>query len=366
MIKEFTMTHAQTTQQTPAARHWPFDLLRIIATYGVIILHTSPLPAEYHGAQSLPWCASISLSILFRWCVPVFFMLSGALFLSSDRKFSISKLYRKTLLRILTCFIFWSSFYAVVHCVLLGKGKWTFLNQMLRGHYHMWYVFSILALYMLTPLIRKMTENRKLTEYFLLLGLLFTFAFPRLISFMQILNLPHADVIDSLRSAVAQVNPLSGASSLYYFVLGHYLHTYPPRKTLRSLLIAGGAVGYILTALLTIWHTELIGSSSAQFYDPSSTTVLMMSVGVFLLFEYAFASYQPGKRMQRVLLTLSECSFGVYLMHPFFIERIEPTLPPEPVIVVLGTLAFAFGIYLLSFAVSFLLHKIPLLKRYIV
>lgn len=360
------MTYTQATRQTPAFRHWPFDLLRILATYGVVILHLSPLPAEYHGAESMPWCISISLSILFRWCVPAFLMISGALFLSPERPFSISKLYRKTILRILTCFVFWSSFYAIVYCMLSGKGKWTFLNQMLRSHYHMWYIFTILALYMLAPLIRKMTESRRLTEYFLMLGLVFTFAVPRLISFMQLLELPHADVIDSLRSAVAQSNPLPGACSLYYFVLGHYLHTYPPRKMLRSLFIAGGAVGYVLTTLLTIWHTGFTGSSSAQFYDMSSSTVLAMSVGVFLLFEYAFAGYHPGKRMQRVLLTLSECSFGVYLMHPFFIERIEPVLPPEPVTLVLGTLALAFGFSLISLTISFLLHKIPILNRYIV
>lgn len=340
--------------------------MRIIATMGIILLHTSPLPVEYHNADGLPWRAAISLSILFRWCVPAFFMISGALFLAPERQLSVSRLYRKTILRIVTSFTFWSAFYAIVHCLLMNKGKWTFLNQFFRGHYHMWYIFSILALYMLTPFIRKMTESKKLTEYFLGLGLLFTYLLPRMISFIQLFELPHADVFASIRSIVAQANPLSGIYPLYYFVLGHYLHTYPPRKALRIPMIAIGAMGLVLTLLLTLWHSSLIGGPSGQFYDISSTTVLAMSAGIFLLFESMFSDYHPGRRMRCILLTLSECSFGVYLVHPFFIERIEPTLPPEPIVLIIGTLAISLGIYLLSFLCSFLLHKIPVLNRYIV
>ena len=81
-----------------------------------------------------------------RWAVPVFVMISGALFLPSERKVPLGRLYGKTILRVGTCFVFWSAFYAVVHCVIMGKGKWTFINQLLRGHYHMWYIFAIIAL----------------------------------------------------------------------------------------------------------------------------------------------------------------------------------------------------------------------------
>lgn len=354
---------------TPARRHdrlWSLDLLRILATYGIVVLHTSPLPAEYSGVDGLPWRIVISISILFRWCVPAFLMISGALFLSPDRPFSTAKLYRKTILRVVTCFIFWSAFYAVAHCVIMGKGKWTFLNQLLRGHYHMWYIFTILGLYMLTPLLRRLTENKKLTEYFLSLGIIFIFLLPRSLSFVQLFSPPHADVIASLQSAVAQVNPLPGACALYYFVLGHYLSAYPLSKRPRHVLMLTGALGCLTTIALTLWHSSLQGSASGQFYDMSSTTVLAMTIGVFLLFQSAFAQYKPCARMQRILLTLSECSFGVYLAHPFFIERLEPSLTPIPALLLVGMPLLALGIYAMALFVSFLLHRIPLVSKYIV
>lgn len=360
------MDTSRNTTPKPGDRLWPLDLLRILATYGIVLLHTSPLPASCADVLGLPWRIAIAISCLFRWSVPAFFMISGALFLSPGRDVSARKLFCRTIPRVAASFLFWSAFYAVAHCIIMGKGKWTFLNQLLRGHYHMWFLFVILGLYMLTPLLRGMTGSKRLTEYFLALGFVFVFLLPRTLSFIQLLAPPHADVIASAQSAVAQLNPLSGAYALYYFVLGHYLCTYPIGRTPRRLLIAAGALGGCMTVALTLWHSARLGESSSQFFDMSSMTVLFMTVGMFLLFRHALARFRPGQRLGCMLTTLSACSFGVYLVHPFIIERLQPTLPPAPLAVLFGVPGLALGIYLLSLAVSFLLHRIPVLGRYIV
>ncbi|MGN0996150.1 MAG: acyltransferase [Candidatus Ventricola sp.] len=347
-------------------RLWSLDLLRILATYGIVLLHTSPLPASCTDVLSLPWQIATSISSLFCWSVPAFFMISGTLFLSPQRCFSIGRLYRRTIPRVTVSFLFWSAFYAVVHCVIMGKGKWTFLNQLLRGHYHMWFIFAILGLYMLTPFLRRMTESKQLTEYFLILGFLFVFLLPRMLAFILLFTPPHADVIASAQSAVTQLNPLSGATALYYFVLGHYLYAYPIKQTPRRLLVAAGALGVFMTVALTLWHSALLGKSSSQFLGMSSMTVLFMTVGMFLLLRYACARFRPGQRLGRVLQTLSACSFGVYLVHPFIIERLQLTLPPSPIILLLGVPGLALFISLISLSVSYLLHQIPVLNRFIV
>ena len=117
------MNHVAHTNTCDTERIWSLDLLRILATFGIVVLHVSGLPAEYADVNELPWKIDISIRILFRWCVPVFFMISGALFLSGEREVSVARLYKKTILRIATCFLFWSAFYAAAHCVIMGKGK---------------------------------------------------------------------------------------------------------------------------------------------------------------------------------------------------------------------------------------------------
>ena len=68
------------------------DVLRIVACFSVIMLHTSAqawysLPVESGGFQ-----IANSYDALFRFGVPVFVMISGALFLAPERKVEMRKL----------------------------------------------------------------------------------------------------------------------------------------------------------------------------------------------------------------------------------------------------------------------------------
>ena len=209
-------------RQTPAesSREWFLDFLRIAATYGIVMLHMSPLDTDIYGVETAPWKTFICMSILFRWCVPAFFMISGALFLSPRKTLNIKKLYAKTIFRMVCSFLFWSGLYAMAHCIIMDKGKWTFLNQWLRGHYHMWYVFVAIGLYILTPVLRGLTQSRKLTEYYLIIGFVFTYLLPRALSLLLLFNPPHADVIQSFQAAVSQINPLAGC---YQFSIDLFL-----------------------------------------------------------------------------------------------------------------------------------------------
>ena len=191
-----------------AERIWGLDILRLLAAFAVVALHVNPQAHLDVAIPSPAWGVMNLCTVLCCWSVPSFFMISGAFLLSpSSRQHDTRYLYRRNILRMLTAFVFWSAFYAIAHCALYGKGKWTFLNQFFRGHYHMWYLFALISLYWITPLLRKITESKRTTEYFLLTGFVFTFLVGRVLNFVSLLNLPHADVLASLQSAYGQMNP---------------------------------------------------------------------------------------------------------------------------------------------------------------
>lgn len=352
-------------RQTPAesSREWFLDFLRIAATYGIVMLHMSPLDTDIYGVETAPWKTFICMSILFRWCVPAFFMISGALFLSPRKTLNIKKLYAKTIFRMVCSFLFWSGLYAMAHCIIMDKGKWTFLNQWLRGHYHMWYVFVAIGLYILTPVLRGLTQSRKLTEYYLIIGFVFTYLLPRALSLLLLFNPPHADVIQSFQAAVSQINPLAGKHALYFYVLGYYLHEYPLRRPVRLCLYLAGAASCILMMLLTIWHSAYTGAVSALFYGTESMLTLLFAAGVYTGFRQAFEGVEVIGRCRKVVLQLSACSYGVYLIHPFLLERIPHALAPRPLSLIVGMPLIAGTFYLLALGVSFALLHIPVLKR---
>ena len=353
-------------QGSGARRVWYLDLLRIFATMSVVLLHATPISQMELDVASAQWNVLNFISSMVRWGVPVFFMISGALFLDPAKKRDIRKLYGKTILHIVLSFAFWSAVYALVFCVLRGKGKWTFLNQFLRGHYHMWYLFVIVSLYLIVPLLREITKSRRATEYLLVLGFVFSFCLSRVLGFVQLFDLPHADVLASLQSAYAQSNPYRSLSALYYFVLGHYLHTYELGRGPRRAIVFAGAAGLALTAILSIWHSRMIGQTSAHFYDTTSLCVFAAAAGMFVLFKYGFAGFDAQGKRAKAILSLSKCSFGVYLAHPLFIEHLPWPFGGTAAGLAAGVLLSFAGTCLLSLLVSFVLNRIPGLKHYVV
>ena len=82
-------------------RFLPFDMLRIIATLSVIALHSAAnywytLPVNTSG-----WFYSNLFIALNRFCVPIFVMISGALFLSPSREVKPERLLKHNVLHLL-------------------------------------------------------------------------------------------------------------------------------------------------------------------------------------------------------------------------------------------------------------------------
>lgn len=350
--------------QTANERAWYLDYLRIAGMFFIVLLHVVPLGQTAYGAPG--WAALSVVSSLCRWCVPVYFMISGALFLSPRRPCDTRRLFRVSIARLLCSFFFWAAVYALVYCVAAGKGKWTFLNQFLRGHYHMWFIPAIIGLYWATPLLRCITQDRRATEYLLAAGLLIAFLPGRLIGFILLFDPPHSDVLQSLQSLCNQLNPYRGLSGLYYFVLGHYLHEYPTDRRKTRLLIAGGAAGLAGTAFLTLWHSSVLNAASAHFTDAASLTVLAASAGVFVLFRRLCGGCPQSSRTQSAVRLLSGCMFGVCLLHPLFIEHLLPAFPQAPALLLISVLLRSLGVFALSLGISALIRRIPVLGRHII
>ena len=81
-----------------------------------------------------------------------------------------------------------------------------------------------------------------------------------------------------------------------------------------------------------------------------------------------FEKYIPGEKIGNIIKTISGCTFGVYLIHAFFIEQICVKLGMQagkfPYI--LSVSMFSVGVFLCSLAVTWFLKKIPVLGKYIV
>ncbi len=88
------------------------DYLRLLATFAVIILHVSASNWYSANVNSIEWQSFNFYDSIVRWCVPIFVMISGSLFLNKD--ISLKTIYNKYIPRMIIAFFTWSIFYALM------------------------------------------------------------------------------------------------------------------------------------------------------------------------------------------------------------------------------------------------------------
>lgn len=135
-----------------------FDILRIVAIFFVVFVHLAAQHWADVDVSSRAWFAFNLYCTTGKWSVPIFVMISGALFLGRD--VSISSILKKNVARIATVFLFWSGCYALIDLVFRHAPLSVVLSQFITGHYHLWFLYMIVGLYLLIPLLRPIASER--------------------------------------------------------------------------------------------------------------------------------------------------------------------------------------------------------------
>lgn len=336
-------------------RVYYFDRLRIIAAIAVVVIHVTATGLFRHGIGTPAWDFCNILDSFSRFAVPLFVMLSGALFLNPEKKFEIKVLYSKNLLRIGIAFLFWSIVYALVN---YDGNAVSFIKTVLLGHAHMYYLFVIAGLYIAIPVYRKICEDEKVMSYFLVLALVFVFLLP------LIAGMPHMSVISDMLNKMNFKLPLGYS---IYFVGGYYLSHIELSKTCRNVLYALGIVAFASTALFTRIESLELGKLYDGYYNGFSANVMIEAVSLFVFARYNLSFAPKSERSEKLLLLLSKLTFGVYLVHMLVLNTLEMfnvfgQVSSVPVYLILQLLVTL----LISGIISYILSKIPIVRKYIV
>lgn len=291
-----------------------FDVLRAIAIVAVIVLHTAASRWYELPPSSSSWRALNIYDSIVRFCVPIFFMISGALFLRPKQNVTIRSIWRKSIPRLLLAFGVWSIFYVVWRAfgpTGFGNSR-EVLAQLLLGYYHLWFIYALIGLYLVTPLLRTIAADRKIAWYFVALAAVFASFVPMLME-APVLGPVVAEVVDK-----AQLHLVLGYSM--FFVLGHLLNTATLSRTVLLWCLTGGIAGIAVTAFGTAWLSIVQGKNTVFFYQYLTPNVAIVAVAVFCSAKYWGERYSLSAGWRRVIGPVSAYSFGIYMVHPFFQE----------------------------------------------
>lgn len=340
--------------QESGVRVYYFDYLRVLGVLAVIILHIAASGCYSNDVNSFEWNVFNFYDSIVRWAVPVYVMISGALFLGRD--VPLSKIYGKNILRIVTAFIFWSFVYAARTYIKTGDLT-GFIKNFMSGHFHLWFLFMITGLYMIVPFMKKIAESKFLTKYFLVLSLIFAFILPQLIDIFSSFTNFSGDLLRGMLEN-SNMHFVIGYSS--YFLLGYYLNNLDISPRLTRIIYFAGIIGFAGTILLTLYASRFNNNFVHSFYIKSTVNVLLESIAIFVFCKKNF------NRPSKFIRTLSQYSFGAYLVHAaglMLVGKIGMNNLLNPVIYVPVTAIF---IFIVSFIVSGILNHIPVLNKYIV
>ena len=301
---------------------------------------------------------------LSRIGVPLFIMISGALMLDKNYELSLEKLL-KHITRMMIFFIFWSAIYCIIYNIIgqiLIKHESIdiikIVGSFIRGHYHLWFVYLIIGLYLIVPLLRLWVNdnNKKYIEYFIILSIIFSYIIPQIINIGSYYNSLFEYLNDMLEKNL-QLKYVGGYTS--YFILGWYIHNYNIKN--KKIIYLLGFIGLLISILGTYILSASTGGA-IQMYENLSINILFQSIAMFMMIKDRFIHLQ--NKSNQIINSISKCSLGIYAVHAFIISIMYEILEKINFDFALMNIPIVFIVsFLVSYLVSFILSKIPVLKK---
>ena len=315
--------------------------LRILATLAVIALHVSaPLLRSFESNGIEAWWYGNVIDGLTRWCVPVFFMISGALLLTKEE--SMSSFYKKRFQKIMIPFAFWVVFYVLYERFVENIALRVLILKIFeKPYFHLWFLYALVGIYLVTPFLQRWL---KVTSKHMVLCLLLFWSINEAI-------FPMVNKITGIK--IGFEIPVM-ASYLGFFIWGYYLETYKPRIHPIFIAVAGG-----ITVMGTYALTKQNGGVfDGYFYGYATLNVLMMAIALYVLMQrrplwIPFQSF------------LDRHSFGVYLIHAFVLLGIDRWLNIQALWIhpLLGIPITVVCILTISYTIVWIISKIPIIKQ---
>ncbi len=334
--------------------HYHIDLIRLISILAIIIIHISGIIFNLHPKiDGAAWSLSLVLQSIFRWGTPLFVMISGYLLLNSSSSSTPSVFYRRRLNRLLIPFVFWCIVYYLLDARLqsFNPSLIDFVSRIWRAeiYYHLYFLFLIIGLYLITPLLKKISHRQSILNF--MVPLLTTWSF--LYTF------------GAVWLAWPQLNLFYNWFVLY---IGYYLGgIWISRLNIKFRWWYGLALILpLIGVIIDVYFINIFGISDKGTLLTHRLSPLI-AIPAFVIFTKLISignEFFEKHRLGRIR-ALADLSMGVYLIHPLILEIFTKTpifrdfLYREP----LGWMSITFILLVpLSTASVFLIKKIPLLS----
>jgi surface polysaccharide O-acyltransferase-like enzyme len=272
-----------------------------VATIAVVLQHAA------HGAFHNPelmsmreWGSAVMVVSFTKWAVPVFVMLSGALLLAPKSE-DLGDFYRRRFSRVGVPLVFWSAAYLALLAVA-GTPPAELLERFIGGrpYYHLFFLFVITGLYLITPMLRTWVTAASQRELCLAVWLALAIA------------------------AGGSMLGVRGGTALTRFIpyIGYFVAGWAIREGGLRVGPSWGAVTAAASGLafVTWWLGQPLEQTTVYFHDYSSVFLIPMSIAAFGAFLARPWPPPEATAPARACAKLAPLTLGIYLIHPALLK----------------------------------------------
>lgn len=294
------------------------EVLRIFAIFFVIFNHTGDFGfILFSKFQPSNYCFWIDMfwSIFCKFAVPVFFALSGALLIGKNE--SLKDLFTKRISKILTVLFFVSIIYYIGGSFIqhYDISFIKFFKNLYKGgiRIHLWYLYAYIAFLLTLPILRNIAKS--LTKmnyiYITILSVIFFGIIP-ILEYLLFNNNLHL---------YKHINPEWICSTIFiYPLLGYFMATKVTNEEIKKSLpyLWGINIIAIIITGLSIYH---LGSNLGSFASEKNIQIfhknfaIINCICIFLTAKYFIPKININNTIQKIILSIGKCTFGIYLMH---------------------------------------------------
>ena len=329
------------------------DFLRSFAIVMVLILHSiSPYISRPDLYGTTSWYIYIVLNAFVRTGVPIFFMISGYLLLTSDKCKNFKEFYKKSFIHIGIPLVFWNVAYYIGKCIFNNTNFeiTQLLSQFIDcgTEYHLWYLYTLIGIYLIAPFLKILVEHCNVEQ---LIWLLFLMMFCTTIRpFINTITPIYIYLFDPLFNGYI-------SCFLLGYILGNIKYDYK-KIAIFSIL---GITCFFVSA---IGHNILSSSEKINltFNSGYSLCHYGLAASIFVVSKVLF---EKKAILEKNITNISKLSFGIYLIHVMVMDFIVKYLiiDASPIISSLYIFSITF---LISLILSAILSKIKYIKRIVI
>ena len=311
--------------------------LAVVALHAIVVVHVAAGPDVLAPARVM--VEGLFIIAFTRWAVPVFFMISGALLLDPARSMGWRKTLRHVWRMGFVLLTFGFAFCLAESYVKMGGFSVQMLLEsvqaLISGNSwdHLWFVYTIIGFYLLTPLVRPWVAQASREE----LG--------QVVLWGSLLLLGTKGLSAELPLTIYNLPGLPYCFA--YYLMGYYVHNYLELN--RTWVVLGLASLALMLGIRLFVGWEWVG-------DPIRGLVAPYAIFVMLLAKRYLN--KPTTDYPLIEL-LADYSFGIYIVHPVFQHALVMLVDPLPYNAVLVTVVLTVTALVLSVALIWLLRKIP-------